>query len=201
MHPMPCTEVLALNQQDKSTLLEVARMSITHGFETGQEPTINTQDYSPALQQIACAFVTLHLNGTLRGCIGSLQATKPLVADVAEHAFAAAFRDPRFPPLSASEIDGLHLSISIIGAPQAMDVIDEKDLIRQLKIHEDGLILSLNNDRGDILKQATFLPSVWEQLPDKTRFLQHLKQKAGLDAKFWSDHLRFQRYSVLELHE
>jgi len=136
---------------------------------------VKVADYDESLQAIRASFVTLNIEGRLRGCIGALEARMPLVADVAEHAFAAAFRDPRFPPVSESELSSIHIHISILTPSSPIDFEDEADLLRQLRPGEDGLIIAKGNRR------ATFLPSVWESLPDKAQFLQHLKQKAGID--------------------
>lgn len=132
--------------------------------------------------------MTLEAKGRLRGCIGHLEAIQPLVVDVAENAFAAAFRDSRFPPLSADEWRGVEVHLSLLTAPEPMHFSDEIDLIRQIRPGEDGLILQDGPNRG------TFLPSVWESLPDPVDFLLHLKQKAGLAANHWSDTVEVSRY-------
>ena len=112
--------------------------------------------------------------------------------DVAENAFAAAFRDPRFPPLRPDEYPRLEYHISILNPPEPMTVTSEADLLQQLRPGVDGLVLI------EGARRATFLPSVWEQLPDPRQFLAHLKMKAGLPADYWSDSLRFERYTVEE---
>jgi len=112
------------------------------------------------------------------------------VEDVAENAFAAAFRDPRFPAISSSELADLDLHISILSPAEAMHFDSEQSLLAQLKPGLDGLILQDGYHRG------TFLPSVWEQLPDAAEFLRNLKQKAGLPSDYWSDHLKISRYST-----
>jgi hypothetical protein len=139
--------------------------------------------------------VTLHENGELRGCIGALQAYQPLAADVAEHAHAAAFNDPRFPPVAEPELALLHISISVLGAPEPMQFESEQDLLRQLRPGEDGLILQDGPNRG------TFLPSVWGSLPDRNDFWRHLKAKAGLPPGHWSDTLKVSRYTTLSFAE
>lgn len=141
---------------------------------------------------MAATFVTLKRHGELRGCIGTLEAHQPLLLDVAEHAFAAAFRDPRFEPVTERELDELELSISVLGEPEEIRFADEQDLLKQLRPHDDGLILQEGSRRG------TFLPSVWDSLPDPPEFLAHLKLKAGLPSDYWSGSLRVWRYTTEE---
>ena len=181
-----------LDVHDRETLLQVAADSIQHGLDTGHALGIKPADYSPALQQPGASFVTLTILRQLRGCMGMLSATRPLVEDVAENAFAAAFEDPRFPALSQAEYDQLEYHISILNPAEAMEFDSEADLLLQLRPGIDGLILE---DRG---RRATFLPSVWESLPTAADFLQHLKRKAGLPMDYWSNSLRMQRYTVEE---
>jgi AmmeMemoRadiSam system protein A len=177
-------------EAQRATLLGLAAASIRYGLDHGRSLNIDPKDYEPALQQPRACFVTLEIAGNLRGCIGSLQAQRPLVADVAENAHAAAFSDPRFPPLRREEYPRLHLDISVLQPAVAMEVRDEKDLLSQLRPGVDGLILQEGQRR------ATFLPSVWEQLPSPAEFLGHLKMKAGMPAGHWSDQMRFSRYTT-----
>ncbi len=142
------------------------------------------------LREHAATFVTLKLNDQLRGCIGSLQAYRPLGQDVQENAIAAAFRDPRFAPLSADEYPDIELEVSLLSPPVEMTFTDEKDALRQLRPHIDGLIFRSATHR------STFLPQVWEQLPEPAMFMAHLKMKAGLAADFWSPDVELQRYTV-----
>jgi AmmeMemoRadiSam system protein A len=129
----------------------------------------------------------------LRGCIGTLQAFRPLVEDVAHNAYAAAFHDPRFPRLSAKEYAQLHYHISILSTPEPVKFKDEQDLLAQLRPGIDGLVLEEGLYRG------TFLPQVWESLPEPKTFLRHLKQKAGLHPDYWSTTIKVQRYTVEEI--
>lgn len=179
-----------LSAGQRDSLIQLAKASIRHGLQTGQALAVDVADYEAALQRPGAAFVTLEKHGNLRGCIGSLQAHRPLVQDVAENAYAAAFRDPRFPALREEELDNLDLHISVLTPAVPMTFTDEADLLRQIRPGVDGLILS---DRG---RRGTFLPSVWEQLPSREQFLAHLKQKAGLPADHWSDMLRVERYTT-----
>jgi AmmeMemoRadiSam system protein A len=182
--------LMSLNDIDKTQLLKVASDSIEHGLETGQPLSVNLENFSSRLTVKRASFVTLERYGQLRGCIGMLEAIRPLVQDVAENAFAAAFRDPRFPVLTQQELVGLDVHISILSPAEFVHFQSERDLLKQLKPGVDGLILQDGYHRG------TFLPSVWEQLPDAKQFLRHLKQKAGLPADYWSDTLKISRYTT-----
>jgi AmmeMemoRadiSam system protein A len=182
--------LMSLNDAQKSIVLKLARASIEHGLQTGRPLSIELNAYESALTNQAASFVTLERHGQLRGCIGMLEAKRPLAQDIVENAFAAAFRDPRFPPMSAEEFKDLDLHISILSPAEAIIFNSEQDLIAQLKPGIDGLILQEGYRRG------TFLPSVWEQLPNPNQFLRHLKQKAGLPADYWSDKLKAHRYNT-----
>lgn len=175
------------------TLLDIARISVTHGVENGHVPRLDASAYPPALREHRATFVTLHTRGALRGCIGVLDAVRPLIKDVAHNAHAAAFSDPRFPSIAAAELSVLHVHISILSPPQDFPVTSQSDLLNQLRPGVDGLILEEGWHR------ATFLPSVWETLTDARTFVAQLKLKAGLSADYWSDQLRFKRYSTISI--
>jgi AmmeMemoRadiSam system protein A len=140
-------------------------------------------------------FVTLTLHGQLRGCIGSLEAWRPLVEDVEANARAAAFDDPRFPHLTSEELPEIRVEVSILSKPEPMNFSDEADALAQLRPGIDGVALEWGRHRG------TFLPQVWEQLPDPVQFMHHLKQKAGLSPDFWAPDLRLSRYTVDKFKE
>lgn len=177
-------------QEFRAELLDLCLTSIRHGIDTGQLIRIETSCYDPALKARRASFVTLLKNGDLRGCIGSLRATRPLVVDVARNAYAAAFSDPRFAKVSAREVRSLHIHISILSEPESMRFTSEADLIAQLRPGIDGLVIEDNGRHG------TFLPSVWESLPEPQNFLNQLKRKAGLSETHWSDRIRVFRYSI-----
>ena len=187
---MPCNKP-ELSLQERQQLLTVAKESIACGLKNGQPLPITPQHYSEPLQQTAATFVTLQLDGQLRGCIGTLEEHTSLVQDVAQHAFAAAFQDPRFAPLSEQEFDQIEIHLSILTAPEPLIVESEADLLAKLRPNIDGLVLEEGRHR------ATFLPAVWQQLSEPKAFLQHLKQKAGLPANYWSNALQFERYQVI----
>jgi hypothetical protein len=144
------------------------------------------------LERAGATFVTLLKGGELRGCIGSLEATRPLAQDVAENALAAAFRDPRFPELSAPEWPQCDVEVSLLGAPKPIRFADDADLVRQIRAGEDGLILEAEGRR------ATFLPQVWQGVPDKRAFLGQLVRKAGLPADTPLRNCRISRYRVMK---
>jgi hypothetical protein len=184
-----------LEPAHRQYLLDLARASIRHGIATGRPLSVDLSSLPPSLSERRATFVTLKKGGELRGCIGCLEAVKPLAIDVAENAFSAAFRDPRFPPVTADEIGGLEIHISLLTPPEPMNFVSERDLIGQLRPGIDGLILQEGPLRG------TFLPSVWEALPRPGEFFRQLKLKAGLPEDYWSDTLRISRYRAESIHQ
>ena len=180
--------LMSLNEINQQRLMAIAKHSIDNGLTTGRPLSIELADFPEELTEHRASFVTLEKNHQLRGCIGMLEAVRPLVKDIAENAFSAAFRDPRFPPLSRDEFKDIEIHLSLLTVPERLLFTSEQDLINQLQPAVDGLILEETYHRG------TFLPSVWEQLPDPKTFLRHLKQKAGLPAYYWSDNIRVYRY-------
>lgn len=181
---------MSLSKAQQQQLLELAKASIRHGLQTGLPLAIDLNAYPVVLREPRATFVTLNSQQQLRGCIGMLQALRPLAQDIVENAFAAAFRDPRFPPLTAEEFDSLDIHLSILSPAEPISFVSEHDLIEQLRPGIDGLILQEGRRRG------TFLPSVWESLPKAEQFLRHLKQKAGLAPNYWSDSLSVYRYTT-----
>jgi len=172
-------------------LVALARNAIERDLLAEKELHIE----APWLGQSAATFVTLTKDGQLRGCIGSLEAARPLGVDVAENANGAAFRDPRFPRLTAEEWPRCRVDVSLLSAPKRIEFEDEADLLRQLEPGVDGVILECDNRR------ATFLPQVWEGLPDKRAFLAELVRKAGLPADTRLTRCRISRYRVAKFHE
>jgi hypothetical protein len=157
-------------------------------LQTGRPLKIDLADFPSELTEHRATFVTLQKHHQLRGCIGMLEAVRPLAEDIAENAFLAAFKDPRFPPLADSEFSELEIHISILTPAEPVSFTSEQDLVSQLQPGIDGLILEEGRRRG------TFLPSVWEQLPEPEQFLRHLKQKAGFAPDYWSETIRIYRY-------
>lgn len=185
---MPSPEPDSVDPDARALLLGLARRSIAHGLEHGRPLAVDAADFDGILVQPRATFVTLHEDGDLRGCIGHLEALAPLIRDVADNAFAAAFRDPRFPPLSRGELVRLAIEISVLTPAVPIEFASERELIERLEPGRDGVILAAEGARG------TFLPSVWESLPEPRDFLLHLKRKAGLPPGYWSDAVRAWRY-------
>ncbi len=167
---------MALTPQDRETLLKLARETIARQARGQGVPDVDTDAVSEDLQREAACFVTLTKHGQLRGCIGSLEARQPLALDVRDNAVGAAFRDPRFPPVNAGELEDLHVEISVLSHPEPLDYAGPQDLIAKLRTGVDGVVI----ERG--WNRATFLPQVWEKLSDPHEFLQHLCLKAYLPA-------------------
>jgi len=171
-------------------MLDLARRSIEHGLKSGRVMPVNPADYPPALREPGACFVTLRREGRLRGCIGAISAYQSLAEDIADKAFSAAFRDPRFAPLLSAELGGLELHISVLSPLEELVFESEDDLIRQIAPGRDGLVLE---DGG---RKGTFIPAMWEQLPGREEFWSHLKLKAGLPADHWSGRIRVWRFSA-----
>lgn len=179
-----------LDEAARRTLLDTAAASIRAGLDRGTPLLPDVERHVQALRADGASFVTLRRGGELRGCIGTLEPRRPLVEDVADNAYAAAFRDPRFPPLEPGEIDGLDVHVSVIGPCEAIDCRNETDLLRELRPGIDGLVIE---DAG---RRATFLPSVWDGLPRPRDFLEQLRRKAGLPPGHWSPTFRAWRYTT-----
>lgn len=173
------------------TLLAIARGAIA--WQLGEK----APPYEPApwLEEPGATFVTLQSHGELRGCVGSLSPKKPLREDVESNARAAAFHDPRFAPLSRREYPSIEIEVSLLSPLEKLAFESEHQLLRMMRPGIDGLVLEYGWHRG------TFLPQVWEQLPDPKIFLAHLKQKAGLPADFWGDGIQVSRYTVAKWRE
>ncbi|MBK1709363.1 AmmeMemoRadiSam system protein A [Marichromatium sp. AB32] len=189
MAPMPSTE-RALDAAARALLLRVALQAIDHGLAGGARLDPDPARYPPPLRAEGACFVTLEHAGALRGCVGSLEPRRALVRDVAANAHAAAFADPRFAPLDGAELDGLHLEISVLSPPVAIDCTDEAGCRAALRPGVDGVVLRAGRRR------ATFLPAVWAQLPEPAAFLAALRLKAGLGADDWPPELRLERYTT-----
>lgn len=179
-----------INRENRELLLKTARESIKHGLNKSRPLAVNLEDYPEELRKTRATFVTLEKKGQLRGCIGMLEATRPIIEDIAENAYSAAFRDPRFPPVDENEFEQLDIHLSILSSSEPISFTSEQDLISQIRPGIDGLILQEGARRG------TFLPSVWESLGKPELFLNHLKQKAGLPDNYWSDTLKVYRYTT-----
>jgi AmmeMemoRadiSam system protein A len=171
-------------------LLRLARSSIEHGLVHGQPLPIDLAALPESFADPGATFTTLRLEGELRGCCGTLEAKEPLATNVARSAFRAAFHDPRFAPVSEDECEALELEVSVLTAMEPVCFADEAGLLECLTPHEDGLVIIADGRR------ATFLPKVWESLPDPQQFVAALKAKCGLPADYWSERVKFLRYGT-----
>ena len=181
---------MSYSRDEQSTLLSIALDSINSGLQHGKPARLNTSDYSPPLTAQRASFVTLKHGDTLRGCIGTLDARTSLVESIADNAYAAAFSDPRFPALGASEVDDLSIEVSVLSPIEPVSVTSEQELLEKLIPGDAGWVLQENGNRG------TFLPSVWASLGEPAEFLRHLKMKAGLTPDYWSDTVQIWRYTT-----
>jgi AmmeMemoRadiSam system protein B/AmmeMemoRadiSam system protein A len=179
-------QILAAHGQ---TLLHLAAASIDNGLRHGVPMRVDPGEFAPALQHPGASFVTLRIEGQLRGCIGSAEAHRPLAHDVASNAFAAAFRDTRFARLKPDEWPRVALSLSVLSAPVPLPCTGDDDLAARLIPGRDGLIIESGGRR------AVFLPQVWQMLPEPERFLANLKAKAGMEPGHWADDFRAWRFT------
>ncbi len=182
-----------MNNDKGKVLITLARNAIASQLNISHPEDVD--DSVDWLQQHGASFVTLTKNDELRGCIGSLQSYQSLADDVRANAIAAAFHDTRFAPLSRDEYDKIKVEVSVLSPMQVVDFSSQDDLLSQLRPNIDGVVLEYAGHRG------TFLPQVWEQIPDKQSFLNQLKLKAGLPVDFWDSSLKIQRYQVSKYHE
>lgn len=167
-------------------LIAIARAAISRAL--GREMQANED--AEWLREPGACFVTLTQNGDLRGCIGSLEAYRPLLDDVKANACAAAFRDARFSPLTLAELDYTEIEVSLLSPMQPINFSDEREALAQLRPGIDGVVFECGHYR------STFLPQVWEQLPEPEVFMAHLKHKAGLPPDFWRPDVKLARYTV-----
>jgi len=176
-------------------LLRLARRSIEYGLIHGEPLPIHGDEFPRALAEPGATFTTVSIGSELRGCCGALEARHSLAANVVNSAFRAAFRDPRFDAVGEDELEAIRLEVSVLSVLEAMQVTDEADLLERLTPGTDGLVIVADGRR------ATFLPKVWETLPDPRQFLAALKRKCGLRQDYWSERLEFQRYHTTSYAE
>lgn len=179
------------NADQGAILLKLARSEIAMKLAQEASPP------EPAgwLLEPGASFVTLTRQGALRGCIGTLEAHRPLGLDVRENAVAAAFRDPRFMPLTSEEFESVRVEVSLLSPSEPLRVANEQDVLTSLRPGIDGVVFEYGHYR------STFLPQVWEQLPDPAEFMAHLKRKAGLAVDFWAEQVKLSRYTVSKWKE
>ena len=189
---------LVLNEittAEKKYLMNLAMQTMKQAFMDDNPSPSEPGPEMPNIQKTACCFITLMKDDNLRGCIGSLLPTGPLYKDVVKNTVSVMFDDHRFGKVTADEVDGIHIQISILSNLEKMSVDSESDLLNQINPHVDGIVLQEGYNR------STFLPSVWDSLSDPVDFIRQLKRKAGLGSNYWSDKITIQRYSVLKLDD
>jgi AmmeMemoRadiSam system protein A len=185
-----------LSRDEQNLLLTIARNAIQGELDQEERVALALDDYPAILKEKGACFITIKKKGVLRGCVGSIEATQPLIEDVRSRAVAAAFQDPRFPPLESPELQEITIEISRLTPPGRLICKTPEDLIDQLRPGIDGVIL------GYLSHRATFLPQVWEQLPDPEIFLNRLCLKMGLDKSIWrTASLKVETYQVEKFQE
>ena len=185
-----------LTIEEQKILLRLAREAMERGVKGEDLPPLALASLPSRLREEGSSFVTLTIRGQLRGCIGSLHPYLPLAEDVREHAVAAALNDPRFPPVREAELNGIRIEVSRLTPPILLEYQGAEDLLCRLRPHVDGVILR------DGFHRATFLPQVWEKIPDPEEFLNNLCYKMGINYDAWrSKPLEVLTYQVEEFHE
>lgn len=185
-----------LTPEEKTTLLHLAREALETAVTGSPLPLIDEASLTPALRAEGASFVTLTVHGSLRGCIGALEPYQPLAEDVREHAVAAALQDYRFNPVQPGELGKIEIELSRLTIPVQLDYTDSADILAKLNPGVDGVILR------DGIRRATFLPQVWEKIPDPAEFLENLCYKMGAAPDAWRrKKLQVLVYHVEEFHE
>lgn len=185
-----------LNKTEQEILIRIAREAIEKAVRGDSPQKLDIDALPTSLQEHGASFVTLTINGRLRGCIGTLEAHQPLANDVQEHAIAAALHDFRFPPVRPEELSRIAIEVSVLSPNRPFQYEGSKELVEKLQPQIDGVILQ------DGFRKATFLPQVWDQLPDPAEFLTHLCVKMGAAGDLWRKKpLQVFTYQVQEFHE
>jgi len=185
-----------LTDGEKQILLRIAREAMESRVRSKSLPPLEKELLTPTLRENGASFVTLTIHDDLRGCIGALEAYQPLVDDVREHAIAAALEDPRFPPVSEAELNRIQIEVSRLTEPEELHYSNNEDLLAKLRPHVDGVILKHG------FRRATFLPQVWEKIPEPEEFLRQLCYKMGERPNLWREaKLQVYTYQVEEFRE
>jgi AmmeMemoRadiSam system protein A len=185
-----------LTDREKQILLHLGRDAMDRAVKRKESSKLDINSLTPRLRENGASFVTITIHDVLRGCIGALEAYQPLANDVREHAIAAALQDPRFPPVVESELTRIRLEVSCLTTSQLLEYSSGEDLLVKLNPHKDGVVLK------DGHRRATFLPQVWEKIPDPADFLDHLCDKMGARKNLWRDtKLQVYVYQVEEFRE
>ncbi len=184
-----------LSEEERQLLLELAYQAVKSTAEGSEIPAVDLDHLPENVRQPGATFVTLSIDGALRGCIGTTQVKQALAVDVIERARAAASRDPRFPPVTPAEVPNLEIEVSRLTVPQALHFSSPQELLEKLKLSQQGVILKSG------LQRATFLPQVWDRVNDPQTFLELLCQKAALHRDAWqSSEIQIETYQVESFH-
>jgi AmmeMemoRadiSam system protein A len=181
-----------MNDETRRRLLDVAARAVHDSLAAGRPQYPDPGEFPPELRAPGSTFVTLERNGQLLGCIGTLEPVRPLVVDVAYNAVAAAFADPRLPPVTADDYEHMSAKISVLSQPEPLDAYRYDDVVARVRPGVDGLLLEAGAHR------STLLPSVWPKVRDVTEFLDVLWRKAGLEPHTWTSGTRVLRYTTEE---
>jgi AmmeMemoRadiSam system protein A len=192
MGPSPSPEPVALTETEQRALVDAARTAVRHGLEGDLAWAPRPADLTPRVLDLGATFVTLRRHGNLLGCIGTLQPSRPLVDDVVANARGAAYADPRLPAVTEADFPDMTVKISVLGPIEPLDIQSVDDLATTVRPGVDGLLVTAGSRR------ATFLPSVWEMVPEVDMFLRMLWEKAGLRAGSWPRRTTVARYSTVE---
>jgi len=185
-----------ISDEEKKILLRLARQSLEAAVNQQAAPRLDRQELTSKLKEPGASFVTLTIRGMLRGCVGTLEPYQSLAEDVCEHAVAAGLQDFRFPPVRPEEIAQIEIEVSRLTMPQPLQYSTPETLVEKLRPGIDGVVLR------DGMRRATFLPQVWEKLPDPVEFLEHLCAKMGAEPGIWKrKKLEVLVYQVEEFHE
>ena len=185
-----------LTLEEQKILLRLAREAMIRGVKGEALPALDLSSLPLPLREEGSSFITLTMGGHLRGCIGSLEPSQSLAQDVRDHAVAAALNDPRFPAVREEEVDQIQIEVSRLTRPVPLDYKDAEDLLSKLHPFVDGVILR------DAYHRATFLPQVWEKVPEPTEFMDNLCYKMGLEPDLWRrKHFEVLTYQVEDFHE
>jgi AmmeMemoRadiSam system protein A len=184
---------VALTADEQQTLIATARESIRYGLVERIQFTVNPQDHSSTLQEHCASFVTLHIGEELRGCVGSIIASEPLITNVARNAYSAATKDRRFSSLKVRDLPLLSIEVSILSPLEEIQATTEEEILQQIIPHQHGVYIS------DGIHSSTFLPVVWDKLPVKQHFWTALKNKAGLTDNSWPTNMRALRYTAQKI--
>ncbi len=182
--------MIQLTQKDKNVLKNAARKALMHSIEHSEELPVSLSEFPATLHDYQNTFVTLNYNGKVIGCMGNLAANQPLIKDVVHNTFSASYYDPRFPDPRTIDPETIEIHISLLSPNEEIQFGSEQELLSAIRPGKDGLLICEGQRSG------TFLPAVWDSIPEPELFLKELKRKAGLPSDYWSDTIKVYRYTT-----